>query len=278
MADEEKSPAPTDLASRRRKAEPASPTSKGRENGAGGGGKTEKRPPLWRWFSTQIAHSDSARASAAAAVRERWDLPTMRFSRIERALASEDSVHLVPFRMLLDEYRITFGIGEDDEDFARETGMSGLLVPFGPEQCEDCTRDAVPGTGKCGRHGGQWISPEDQANISHYIHDKLLVMSESALRVLQDLMDNGRSEQVRMMAATSVLDRAGVGPHMNIRHSGEVSLSASDQAAHELRVRLDRLAENAREKQALLERSQRELEGGGEIVDAEVVEDKVVGG
>lgn len=273
MADEQP-PAPTDIASKRRKAEaaPAPSSSSTRKGSSEDGERKEKRPPLWRWFSTQVAHSDSARAKAARAVRERWDLPTVRFSKIERALASEDSEHLVPFRMLLDEYRITFGIGDDDEDFARETGMAGLLVPFGPELCDQCTRDAVPGTGKCARHGGQWLSPQDMQSISHRLHDRLLAMSEGALRVLQDLMDNGRSEQVRMMAATTVLDRAGIGPHMNVHHSGQVNVTGMDEAAAALRDRLDRLALNAREKTAILEAARRDAE---DVEDAEIVSEVV---
>lgn len=267
MADE-----PTDIASRRRKAEAApAPSASAGRRGGDDGERNEKPPPLWRWFSAQVAHSDPDRAAAARAIRERWDLPTRRFSSIDRALAGEDSVHLTPFRQLLDEYRVTFGIGDDDEEFARQTGTAGALIPFGPEKCEDCTRDAVPGTGKCGRHGGQWISPAEQAQISRWIRDKVLVMSESALRVLQDLMDNGKSEQVRMMAATAVLDRAGVGPHMNINHSGEVLVTESDKAAKELRVRLERLFENSETKKQLLASAAEGAESGEEPVDAEVV-------
>lgn len=251
---------------------PASASSRRKGNG-GDGEKGEKRPPLWRWFGTQIAHSDPAKAAAAKHVRERWDLPTSRFSKIDRALTQEDSVHLTPFRMLLDEYRIAYNVETGDEDYARETGVAGLLVPFGPEKCEKCNRDAVPGTGMCGMHGGQWISPQDYADISHRIHDRLLTMSESALRVLQDLMDNGRSEQVRMMAATAVLDRAGVGPHMNVNHTGEITISDSEKAATELRARLDRMAENNRQHQAMIEAAQAEADGTmEEPLEAEVVE------
>lgn len=206
--------------------------------------KTEKPPPLWRWFSTQVAHTDPAKAEAARVIRDRWDLPSKTFRSIDRALASEDSEHLTAFRQLLDEYRVTYAIATDDDAYARETGMGGLLIPFAPEKCEQCKREAIPGTGKCGRHGGAYLSPKDAADLSRRLHDRILTMSEAALRVLQDLMDNGRSEQVRMMAATSVLDRAGIGPHMNVNHTGEIAISDADAAASALRVRLDRLALN----------------------------------
>lgn len=259
MADDE-------VAKRRaRSAATPSPSARGRKPPPKAG--SEKRPPLWRWFSSQVAHSDPARAAAARHVRERWDIAVKPFRVIDRSLAAEESPHLLAFRLLLDEYRTAYDIGADD-DFAREVGTDGLLVPFAPEICQSCNREAIPGTGACGRHGGQWITPKDMADISRRIHDKLVTMSETALRVLQDLMDNGRSEQVRMMAATSILDRAGIGPHMNVNHSGSVEVTDMDAAAIELRGRLDRLAGNIVDKAAIADQI------AGIVVDAEVVEEK----
>lgn len=261
-----------ELAKRRGKATAATaPASSRRKSGSKTDGK-EKPPPLWRWFSTQVAHSDPTRAKAAIHVRERWNLPTVSFARIDRALVTEDSPHLLPFRLLLDEYRTAYQIDDGDDQFARETGMGGLLVPFAPEYCDSCSRPAIPGTGKCERHGGQWLTPQDIADLSRRLHDRLLSMGEAALRVLQDLMDNGRSEQVRMMAATSVLDRAGVGPHMNVNHTGEITVSASEQAAIELRARLDRIAINAASKAAIANQLEQPNLPIGDVVDAEVIE------
>lgn len=270
-----------EVAAARRKAQAASPSSEVATTRRGASktrSKDEKPPPLWRWFSTQIAHTDPAKAEAARVVRERWDLPSKTFRSIDRALASEDSGYLIAFRQLLDEYRVTFEIGLDDDAYARETGMGGLLIPFAPETCESCTREAIPGTGKCGRHGGAYLSPKDAADLSRRIHDRILTMSEAALRVLQDLMDNGRSEQVRMMAATSVLDRAGIGPHMNINHTGEIEISASDTAAAELRVRLERIAKNIQEQAEFAARASIENTVDAEVVaESEVVAEVVEG-
>lgn len=257
-----------ELAARRDKPDAAPSPSARSGKPTNGGGTRERRLPLWRWFSQQTAHSDSARAAAAKHVRERWDLPTKKFSAIDRALAAEDSEYLVAFRQLLDEYRIAYEIAPEDDDFARETGVGGPLLPFAPEMCQHCSREAVPGTGACARHGGQWISPKDAQDLSRRIHDRVLTMSEAALRVLQELMDNGRSEQVRMMAATAILDRAGVGPHMNVNHSGEVTINDAEKAAIEVRARLDRLALNVAERDAAVAAAM----AGDNVIDAEIVE------
>lgn len=226
--------------------------------------KKERRTPLWRWFSVQIGHSDPARAAAAKHVRDRWNTAFISFAKIDRSLAKEDSPHLLGFRELLDEYRMLYGISDDDDNFARETGVGGKLLPFAPEKCEDCGREAIPGTGKCAKHGGQWISEKDRADISRRLHDRLLIMSESALQVLQDILDNEKSGHVRVQAAALVLDRAGFGANVNVTHSGTLAIDASDEAMDAIRGRLSQLALN-------LERRDELLSGMEDIVDAELV-------
>lgn len=226
----------------------------------------EKRPPLWRWLSSQTAHTDPARAEAARHVKDRWALASTNPGKIDRSLAAEDSVYLLGFRALLDEYRMLFAIPEDDDSFSREVGTSGALVPFAPELCK-CGRGALPGTGACERHGGQWITPQDLADVSRRLHDRLVSLGEAAVRTYQDLLDNARSEMVRLQTANAVLDRIGVGPHLNINHTGEITVSAAEMAASELAARLDQLSANA------LERQQLAASALGDVIDAEEVED-----
>lgn len=255
----------TDLEEARRKRAEAAPKSPRRPANRSKGGE-ERRPPLWRWFSTQTAHTDPVRAAAARTIKERWNLSATRFGKIDRDLAGEDSEFLVPFRQLLEEYRILYEIGEGDDDFAREVGSAGPLIPTYVELCRSCHREAIPGTDMCARHGGQWISAKDQADVSRRIHDKLLIAAESSVRVLQDLMDNGRSEQVRLMAATAVLDRAGIGATVNINHTGEITVDSQTEAATAIKARLERLADNMASRSAI------ESAVDLEPVDAEVVE------
>lgn len=232
----------------------------------------EKPPPLWRWFSAQHAHTNPDRASAALHCRDRWNLAYMRFSAIDRALAKEDSEHLNGFRELMDEYRLIFGIEDGDDDFARQTGVGGRMVPVSVERCEKCKREALPGTGLCGRHGGQWISEKDMADMSRLLRERALTMSMGALRVLQDLMDNAKSEQVRSQTAIAILDRVGLGAHVNVNHSGNVTIESSDEARIVLEKRLNTLAINAR-KQTEISQVEHSavVDGLADIIDAEVI-------
>lgn len=250
---------------------------------AGDGQLTEKESrsakrdqlPLWQWFSAQSAHSVPARAAAAKHVKDRFNLAYIPFSRIDRALANEDSEHLVGFRELMDEYRDIFNIVDTDGEFARQTGVSGKMLPFAPEICDSCRRAAVPGTGKCERHGGQWISEKDMADMSRILRERVLVQAMSALRVTQDLMDNAKSEQVRSQVAMMILDRAGLGAHVNVNHSGDINITSSDEARDAIEKRLNVLALNIQKKAELEASLSTSMDGLGGIIDAEVVEVEV---
>lgn len=235
--------------------------------------RNEKRTPLWRWFSAQTAHSMPARAQAAKHVKDRWNLQYIPFHRIDRALAKEESEHLVGFRELLDEYRLVFMVPEEDDNFAREIGVGGKMIPFAVEICEQCNREALPGTGKCARHGAQWISEKDIADMSRRMKERLLTSAESAIRTLQDLMDNAKSEQVRSQAAAMILDRAGLGAHTNVTHSGTVTIQTMDESMVEMRTRLDSLRVNLERRDAIANASSTPVDGAvdGDVVDAEVV-------
>lgn len=265
-----------ELASRRRATRPNGAYLTEEESRAQTGPKDkegkEKAPPLWRWFSSQTAHSIPERAAAAKHVRDRWNLAYQRFSLIDRALAKEDSEFLVGFRELLDEYRLVFGIDDNDDDFARQTGVGGPMLPVSIERCEKCSREAIPGTGQCARHGGQWITEKDMADISRRNTEKILALTTNALRTMEDLMDNAKSEQVRSQTAMAILDRAGFGARINVNHSGSIGIESIDEASAQIEERLASLAINI-QKKAELEASLLPPDSvTGEIIDAEIVE------
>lgn len=261
-----------ELAAKRAERESAPLPPSGKSSGNETDSKPEKRTPLWRWFSSQSAHSMPARAAAARHVKDRFNIQYVPFHRIDRALAKEESEYLVGFRELLDEYRQVFMVPEDDDNFAREIGVGGKMLPFAVEICEQCSREALPGTGKCARHGAQWISEKDIADMSRRMKEKLLVSADSAIRTLQDLMDNAKSEQVRSQAAAMILDRAGLGAHTNVTHSGHVTIQTMDESMIEMRTRLDSLRVNLERRDELEAASQEATATGMEdIVDAEVV-------
>lgn len=211
--------------------------------------RAPKTPPFWRWMAAQRYHTDPRCRDAAVHISERWGY-TDRYShaRVVRALTAEDSAHLVGAKMLADEYFRIFQVDEDSQlDVA---GTTGLYYPFEPEVCGRCTRDAVPGTGLCARHGGQWVTESDREEVSAVIAARMDILSERATRVLEDLLDHARSEKVRLDAANSILDRAGFAAVQRV----QIEAGQAQSPAEVIVERLDALSGRA-----------------SAIVDAEVV-------
>jgi hypothetical protein len=93
--------------------------------------------------------------------------------------------------------------------------------------------------------------------------------TDKAVRVLEELLDEGRSEMVRLQAATALLDRAGIGPTSKV----EIDMgSAGVDAANFLR---DRLAEVEKSMTKVDEIEAHRVDDDTEVeVVAEVVEDQ----
>ena len=195
-------------------------------------------------------------------------------------LAAEDSPHAVGAKLLADDYANQFGLTEVDR-----IGVGGIASPWfpaAPATCRHsepkaCQRPAIPGTDLCQRHGGAAVlSPADRAMVSRAVADRLVELSERAVRVVEDMMDQGRSEKVRLDAAIAVLDRTGVGPTTTLRlEAGEDDGSPSP--AQVIAERLERLGDSAR---AQLESAARGIpveDLPGEIVEAELVADDDTG-
>ena len=206
--------------------------------------------PFWKWMASQHHHTDPAMRAAAEHIRDRWGFHEYySHARVIRALTSEDSAHAVAARRFADEYAEVFGITDDDRHAI--SGVRAAWFPFGPEMCgrDECGREAIPGTGTCARHGGQWITEEDRAAASRVVYERMEMLSSRAVRVVEDLLDHGRSEKVRLEAALAVLDRVGFGASSTVR----IETDDGPDPAELIRARLERLSAS--------------------IVDGEVVED-----
>lgn len=191
---------------------------------------------MGQWMHAQTTNLDVVRREAAEHIRSRWDItsPWFNLTRILRTLQREESPHLVGARMLAADYEAQF------PETAAKIGLVGM-IPIEVVYCAKCRREAVPGSEFCGRHGGQFLSPEAAQAISEHTSAKILAATDSAVRTLLELMDEGKSEKVRLEAAIAVLDRAGIGPTSHLT----VDLGAGDAAAAEVRARLERMAPNA---------------------------------
>jgi len=89
---------------------------------------------------------------------------------------------------------------------------------------------------------------------------------------LEELMHNAISETVRLGAAKEILDRAGIRGGIEIDNKVEVTVTAADM----LKERLDKLAENNKKRESLMQlvENRNAPAPEEETVDAEIVEDE----
>jgi hypothetical protein len=212
--------------------------------------KQKTAPPFHMWMAEQHLNTDPTRRDAAIHIRDRFGFyENYRHGFILRKLVAEDSPHVRGAQQLADDYARLFNL-EPDKQMQTFGGISPL-VPVVLEQCNHltranraCQRDAVPGTGRCGYHGGQWVTENERAAVVKEISGRLVDISDRAVRVIADLMDNAKSEKVRLDAAIAVLDRVGVGPTQTL----ELDLTTSaESTAAEVIARLERLRPDADE-------------------------------
>jgi len=125
-----------------------------------------------------------------------------------------------------------------------------------------CTDRALPGAYLCLAHGGDLPQVREAATESIAIAKrKLAALAEPAVDVLARIMDDDAvPTQVRLKAATEVLDRAGVRGGIEIEAKHEISITSSRDR---IIAQLDRLQEAA-DKKAELQ--------AAVVVDAEVVD------
>lgn len=214
------------------------------------GNRDDGAPPFWEWLAQQHNNVDPRRAEAVRHVIERWQLgPWYNHRKALASLQAEDSPYLHGLRLLTDDFVELFDLDPESQLREHGLGMVGPLVPVGYEQCTHhyksgrlCTRDAVPGTGLCGNHGGSWINDDERAEMVTRVSAKLVDGAERAVATMLDLMDNAKSEKVRGDMAIALLDRIGVGPIQKV----ELSVTPqAEEVAGELKARILELKKKA---------------------------------
>lgn len=204
-------------------------------------------PSMGEWLTMQTTNSDRMRRDAAVHVVGRWDARWLDFAKVLRILGREESVHLLGAQALAGDYASFFNITPSAQ--FKSSGAVGSLIPLDMVRCielnrngNQCTRPGVPGNDRCWQHGGTWITQEELDRVSAHVSERLMTATDRAVRVLEDLMDDARSELVRLQAALAVLDRSGIGPSSRI----ELDVTnSSEEAAREVRRRIDELASSA---------------------------------
>jgi hypothetical protein len=115
-----------------------------------------------------------------------------------------------------------------------------VLCGYRNHRGEGCVTEAVPGAGRCGRHGGAITDPEVRRSFLLVAFAKVIDGSRVAVEALLDVAENGRSEMARVQAAKELLDRAGVQQDQHVHiHKPEEDTSEGELVA----ALRDRLAE-----------------------------------
>jgi hypothetical protein len=99
---------------------------------------------------------------------------------------------------------------------------------------------------------------------------KLTQAAPYAVDVLEEMMTEAESEQVKLKAATEILDRAGIRGGVELDTNVNIDVRP---AASVIAERLNRLAINATDAAAKLSRAGIKVEADKDIIDAEVVTD-----
>lgn len=113
---------------------------------------------------------------------------------------------------------------------------------------ERCKRWSLRGATVCVRHGGNLTNVREHAEaVVESARLRLVGNTDRAVDVLEELMQPGTSENVRLKAATEVLDRSGVRGGIDIHTETEVTVNPSELLAERLDT-LRRRSEEARER------------------------------
>lgn len=128
-----------------------------------------------------------------------------------------------------------------------------------------CRRWSVRGYTKCFAHGRLELNLPNVAAHKDAVVEaarmRLLDCSDEAVNTLEQLLQPGTAEGIRLKAATEILDRNGIRGGFEV----DVQVEQKEDPATVLAKRLLTLRERHEEAQAVLT---------GEVVDADEVEDK----
>lgn len=138
-----------------------------------------------------------------------------------------------------------------------------------------CKRWSLRGTNVCMRHGGQLPNVADHAAaVVEAARLRLIGLSDEAIDIVHDLAVNSTADQVRLKAATELLDRAGVRGGVEVDFGGNVEVThetAADRARRLLEQTASRLATKIETER---ETDDEPTEDDPDVVDAELVEDE----
>lgn len=133
------------------------------------------------------------------------------------------------------------------------------------ESGERCARWSLRGATVCIKHGAQLAGVRAHAEaVVESARLRLIGNTDQAVDVLEQLMQPGTSENVRLKAAESVLDRSGIRGGVDIHTETEITVNPSELLTQRLE-QLRRRSIEARERLSDV--------FGGDIIEGELVDE-----
>jgi len=130
---------------------------------------------------------------------------------------------------------------------------------------ERCRKWSLRGTTVCKNHGAQFPSVQEHANaVVESARMRLFGMADDAVEVMYDLIQEGKSDQIRLKAAENILNRAGIKDAIDINVEVSHNENPSDSILKQLQIMRER-QEAAKKESELID----EGEHDEEIIDAE---------
>lgn len=138
-------------------------------------------------------------------------------------------------------------------------------------RCWGWSSGASESLGLCRVHAAR-VNKKSQSGLSilQAARNRLISATTGIVDGLEDLAFTAESESVRLGAMNSMLDRAGVRGGIEIEQKVEVTVNEN---AEEIKKRLAKLRQGQAEKAKILKQIE-DAANGGDVVDAEVVEDE----
>lgn len=107
----------------------------------------------------------------------------------------------------------------------------------GPKQGEQCTKWSIRGATVCLQHGGHLPNVREHAqSVVEAARMKLVGLAPEAVDALEDLVQTGTADQIRLAAAKEILDRSGIVKGTEITVVTEERVSAADIIAEKLKM------------------------------------------
>lgn len=120
-------------------------------------------------------------------------------------------------------------------------------VRNGPNEGERCPKWSIRGATVCLQHGGHLPSVKEHAqSVVEAARMRMIGLTDDAIDAIEDLVTNpGTQAQVRLKAATEILDRAGIKGAPDLTVVVEHTVSAADTIAEKLKSIATRLTPKA---------------------------------